>query len=285
MSIDTIASTATAADTTQTPNDPDASGNTVELANLKNLIALQGKDAGCTLSLRGKVVLVCFLVNDGESKWDAAAEAECVEMLKSASQNLMTASGLNKQELQIAYAYKQVTVPYVATRQIMDQVVADVLRQFGHKNVLDYQRHYEAKFARNEAVISFVFNKDFRSYAHLVARDGQNLDGPAPNGEEFSIVSFTPGDAYTNERTLIHEMMHQFGAIDLYYPEYLKFQAEKLLPDSIMNGGTVIDPLTRYVIGWDEELAEDAKLFLKAIENVTEEDIDHARREERRHDW
>ena len=229
MSIDTIASAATAADTTETQNTPNT---TVELDKLNNLIALQGKNAGCTLSLRGKVVLVCFLVNDGESKWDAAAEAECVEMLKSASHNLMTASGLNKQELQIAYAYKQVTVPYVATRQVMDQVVADVLRQFGHKNVLDYQRHYEAKFARNEAVISFVFNKDFRSFAHLISRNGPDLESPAPNGEEYSIVSFTPGDAYANERTLIHEMMHQFGAIDLYYPEYLKFQAEKLLPDS-----------------------------------------------------
>lgn len=253
---------------------------TIPYEEIANVFALRGKNAGCSLKLRGNVVLIAFLINDGESKWDKAAEAELVKMLKSASSRLMNASGLGRQDLNIAYAYCQVSVPYIVNKKNSDMFVRDVLRQFGYEDSQSYQKHYEQKFFRDEACISFVFNKPFRSYAHNIQSYGAPSDTPNPIGNEHSVVSFRKDDLTGSENTLIHELLHQFGAIDYYYPEQLKLEAERFFPDSIMNSGSIIDPLTRYIIGWDDKPSEDAKAFLKAISVIPEAEIAFAQRDE-----
>lgn len=247
---------------------------------LKDIFALQGKNAGCSLNLRGKVVLIAFLINDGESRWNKSAEKAAVEMLRSAATRLMNESGLNKDALQIVYAHCQVSLPYVVTRKNSRKSAIDVLRQFGYTSVQEYQKHYEAKFQRDETAITFLFNKSFRSYAHTIERSSGQSGIMQPNGDEYSIVSFDATNPLSSERTFIHELLHQFGAIDYYYPEVVKFKAEKMLPNSIMNGGESVDALTRYIIGWDEEPSNAAIEFLEAIRFVTEEDVDFARNKE-----
>ena len=248
-------------------------GTAITLDDVKNVFALHGKNCGCSLQLRGKVVLIAFLVNDGESHWDVASQAALVEVLKSASERLMADSRLGKQDLQIAYAYCQVSVPYVVNRKTSKNCVFDVLRQFGYKSVAAYQKHYEQKFSRDETAVSFVFNKTFRSYAAQITQDA-TTEEPMPIGEEYSMVSFEKNNHTESEKSFLHELMHQFGAVDYYYPEYIKFKAEKFFPGSIMNDGMVIDDLTRFVIGWDDEPTQQAIDFLNAISSVTEADVE-----------
>lgn len=250
------------------------------LDEFRNAYAIRGKNAGCSLQLRGKVVLVAFLVNDGESVWDEAAEKAFVSVLQSSADRLMAESGLSKEQLQVAYAWCRVDIPYAVNRKNTDNCVHDVLRQFGYTDAQSYQKHYEEKFFRDEAALSFVFNKTFRSHAQRISKQGTNIEAASPGGDEYSIVSFSAKDPSGSERTLLHELMHQFGAIDLYYPERLSFEANRLLPDSIMNSGNTIDPLTRYVIGWDTSLSEDAQAFLRAVSKISEADIEYARRKE-----
>lgn len=247
---------------------------------IKNALALRGKRAGCSYELLGKVVLVAFLVDDGESKWDKESEGAFVTVLKNVSERLMSDSGLNKKELSIAYAYCRVSVPYIVTRKNKDLCIRDVLRQFGYEDSQSYQKHYEVKFDRDEAALSFVFNKEFRSYATRITRVEGTDEACCPEGNEQSFVSFSKEQIAEGERTMIHELLHQFGAIDLYYPERVKFEAEKYLPDSIMNGGNCIDQLTRYVIGWDKELMSNARSFLQAIAIIPEEDLEYACKQE-----
>ena len=80
----------------------------------------------------------------------------------------------------------------------------------------------------------------------------------------MSVVSFRKFDLKGSERSLIHELMHQFGAMDYYTPAFVEEAAKKYLPHSIMNDGSEIDALTRYVIGWDDTLTPEAIAFLKA---------------------
>ena len=47
-----------------------------------------------------------------------------------------------------------------------------------------------------------------------------------------------------------------------------------------MNAGDTIDDLTRYVIGWDEQLSPQAEAFLKAIRTITPAEIESARRDQ-----
>lgn len=248
--------------------------------SVKDAIALLGKNAGCSVKLRGKVVLITFLINDGESHWDKQTEGMAIDMLRSACNRLMNESKLNKEKLQVVYACCQVTIPYVVTRKNSGKCTTDVLRQFGYNTVREYQSHYESRFSRDETAVTFMFNKNFRSYAQSVDRVAGSDENEFTDGEEYSIVSFDKSNIPGSERTFLHELLHQFGAIDYYYPEVLKIKAEKHMPNSIMNGGELIDDLTRYIIGWDEQLSGAAMNFLEVIKGISAEEIEFARRKE-----
>lgn len=246
--------------------------------DIMNIFALHGVNAGCCLKLLGKVVLVAFLVDDAESKWTDEAEAKFIEVMKDSETKIMEQSGLDKSELMIVHAHCRVSVPYIVTRKNHENCVKDVLRQFGYRTVSEYQNHYEKKFARNEAPIFFVFNKPFRSYASRIVCRSNEREDASPVGNEWAFLSYKP--EHENSRVLIHELMHQFGAIDYYYPEQVKALANAYFPDSIMDDGAVIDSLTRYVIGWDEELSSEATAFLRDVSSVSEEEVEIARKKE-----
>ncbi len=251
------------------------------LQSLKSSFALLGKNAGCNLRLCGKVVLLVFFINDNESQWDAKAEGDAIEMLRSSCLKLMSDSKLGREKLQIAYAHCQFTVPYEVNRDTITACKSDVLKKFGYESVEAYQKHYKEKFERNEVAIAFMFNKSFRSYAYSADKPAScTEEDEVPYGDEFSVVSFRNDDLSGSEKTFLHELMHQFGAIDYYYPDTIKEKAAEFLPDSIMDSGTVIDDLTRYIIGWDENPSDAAYDFLDAIRSVTAKDVENARREQ-----
>ena len=219
-------------------------------------------------------MLIGFLVNDGESEWTDEAQAACAQMLKSASARLMAESRLGVEKLQIAYAFCQVSVPYVVTRQNGETCRQDVLKQFGeYASVQAYQEHYERKFARDEAVISLIFNKPFRSYAY-------NVSTPNSDGDEISMVSFNANDLSASENSFVHELLHQFGAIDYYYPEIMEFKAKKRFPNSVMLSGETVDDFTRFIIGWDETPSAEARAFWEDIKGISETLVEYARKKE-----
>ena len=98
------------------------------------------------------------------------------------------------------------------------------------------------------------------------------------------MVAFLDGDF---ENTLVHELLHLFGAVDLYYPENLKQVGKKYLPGSIMCDGNVIDDLTRYLIGWKRQLQSDSMAwkFLEETKNITAEDVRKANEAEWKKKW
>ena len=239
--------------------------------NIEEVFALHGINSGCCLKLLGKVVIVAFLVDDAESRWTDTAREKFVEVLKQSADEIMRQSGFSKSKLMIAYAHCKVSVPYVVTRKNHENCVKDVLTQFGFGKISEYQKHYEKKFARDEAPMLFVFNKPFRSYAARAVCKSFHEKEAVTDANEWAFISYKA--EHENKNTLIHELMHQFGAIDYYYPSQVKALAGAYFPGSIMDGGTVIDPLTRYVIGWDEELSPESKAFLRDISSVSEEDV------------
>lgn len=265
-------------------------GNAAEAEGMdvvKNSHVLHGRNAGCSLKLLGKVVLVTFLICDGECDWDEESEKAAVDMLKRLCKRIELASGKDVKDLSVTYAYCKVKIPYVVSRENRSQFIQDVLVQFGqYKDVDAYQRHYEQKFSRDEACITFLLNKgdrkgqDARSYASQVTSESATDRNPSPSGSEYSIVFFDGDNSASSERAMLHELLHQFGAIDFYYPPALQLEAKCHLPGSIMDSGENIDSLTRYIIGWDDTLAADAQKFLEAISNISPETIERARRSE-----
>lgn len=241
--------------------------------------ALKAKNKGCSQKLLGNVCVVAFLVDEERSAWKPDEVDEMEEILESAINNIKKQSGLTDNRLSISYAFDVVPVQLKFDRNLDHQVVECVMDSYGYSDTSSYQKHYEKKFSKDEAPIVFVLSKSFRSFAVIDRSEEENTDS-----DEWSFVSYT-GDKASCERTFIHELLHQFGAIDYYYPEAYSKAAEKILPNSIMNSGTEIDSLTRYIIGWDEEPDEKALQFLEETKDVTEEEIAKARKKEEDNDW
>lgn len=251
---------------------------TGQISDYQGHFALRGKEKGCSRTLRGKVCIVVFLVHEAKSAWTATDIEKCRAVIKKVQEDLQRQSGLSKNRLHVAYALDVVSVQLKFDRDFYSELESAVLKQYGNfRKCADYQVHYEKKFLKDEAPVIFVLNRNFRSFA-ITSNHGTT------DGNEASYLSFT-GDVDRCARTMTHELLHQFGAIDYYLPPRLETVAQKYFPDSIMHSGTVIDPLTRYLIGWDEEPQETVLQFLEETKDITEEEIREARRKDDDNDW
>ncbi len=239
--------------------------------------ALEGKNKGSIKEFLGKVCFVCILVNDRRSAWSSEEEEKIKDVIQTAANEIKRQSGLTDNRLKISYAVDKVPIQYVFDRyesENIDRLVKDVLVQYGYEDVASYQEHYKRKFKKKEVPLIFFFNRDFRAFEHM----------DYLNGSEYSFVAFS-GDEKECMRTLIHEVLHQFGAIDYYLPDRVKETAQKYLPDSIMESGSKLDDLTRYIIGWDKEMSESAISFLENTADITDKEIADAREKDSDNDW
>ena len=226
--------------------------------------------------LLGKICIVAFLVDDRAGAWKDDSIEHIKSVLQKASVLLKEHSRLTDNRLQISYAFDTVPVQYKFDRDRHERVLTDVLEQYGVKDVSSYQKRYKRKFDKSEAPLIFFIKRNFRSFA--------SKHGAVDNSGRFSFVAFNE-NTDANVRTLIHELLHQFGAIDLYLPESVKNAAREFFPESIMLHGNEIDDLTRYLIGWDKRPSETVFKFLEATKDVTEEEIKTAREEDNDNDW
>lgn len=257
---------------------PNEDNNPSVVSQYEDHFALRAKGKGCSGSFRGKVCFVAFLVHEAKSAWSKEEIENCKAILKKVQSTLQTQSGLTKNRLHVTYAVDVVSVQLKFDKDFHKELEKNVLKQYGsYADSAAYQEHYEKKFLKDEAPVIFILNRDFRSFAI-------SSDTDPASGNEASYVSYS-NDADSFSRTLIHELLHQFGAIDLYLPGNVKAIAEKLFPNSIMNGGTQIDPLTRYLIGWDESPNDEVIQFLEETKEITQEEIIEAYQKDTDNDW
>ena len=144
-------------------------------------------------------------------------------------------------------------------------LMIDIYSQYSIKNI-------ENKYRAENTVVLFHVNKTGRSYAN---RYEAGYDSVYSNE---SVVIFS--SEYDTENNLIdtcasayaHEILHMFGAIDLYYPfnpndERIAL-AERYFPDDIMLitwydiNLCKIGELDAFLIGWADSLDEKHKVFL-----------------------
>lgn len=251
----------------------------IDISRYQGHFALEGKNKGCSEVFLGKVCLVGFLVHDRTSAWTEENVKQMKHVLQKAAHLLKEKSKLSDNRLKISYAFDSVPVQYKYEREDYMRVVEDVLEQYGFSDAASYQAHYEKRFKKTEAPLIFFINRDFRSFASCDVSKNENK-----NSGEFSFVSFDD-DPEACVRTLIHEVLHQFGAIDYYLPKKVKEVAQELFPESIMLHGLEIDDLTRYLIGWDNTPTPAALQFLDETADVTEQEIKEAREKDKDNDW
>lgn len=230
-------------------------------SDFKDHYILMSRKQGTVQSLKGDVIVVAFFVNDTVSRWTQSAIDKYKKVLWDSFSTLISEAKKNSIELKFRMADMERTATVDCDRHNRDTWIEDVTCCDAINGVDDYQEYYRSRYPCDELAILFIFNKDLRDYSVSANRT-------CPTYGEFAVLSRVP-----DKRTIIHELLHQFGAKDYYYPAVTRQKAEKWLPDSVMNVGykIVIDPLTRHLVGWTEFLSESAYRFLKDTSHITYE--------------
>ena len=236
----------------------------------KNHYFTARRDMGGVKKLVGSVDVIVFFVNDSRSSWTVQAKEKYKASQKAAMQYILKCAREKGISLSIRNAYVDVTVPINCSRENYSTWSKTIISKYGSPDIPSYQLKHESVKRCTEVPILFVFNKPFRSSA-------VSVDWPTRMVGELAIIS-SQGDTHT----IAHELLHQFGAVDLYYPAEVDRLVRNMGYSSIMatKSSMTIDSLTAYLIGWTEEIDSHAAIILERTKHLTREYMFAAARSE-----
>ena len=135
-----------------------------------------------------------------------------------------------------------------------------VVDNFRSKTVEQLQEYYKERKGIDSIPLILAFNEAGRcfSYSRNNKRKG--------DVQEISVV-FYEGNKMPEvlSRAIAHEVLHQFGAIDFYFPQEVESIAKKYIGSSIMGGSSslTVDDLTAYLVGWKDTVSASSYEFLR----------------------
>ena len=242
----------------------------------RNHPLFRAKDSGNVQRCRGKIHIRVFFVDDGKATWNDEARKAYRAVVKDAIYTLEQKSGLGA-GIEMSLSEKNLKMAGSFDNGLDAHGVIPALLGVPNKSgVARFQNDLRKSKRCDEALLVFVWNWGFRDSASQSASQST----ARRSGEWVTIgVDDLMNDHAWEKHTLIHELLHLFGAEDFCYPGAVKTAAQKWLPDSVMNSGNgmEIDDLTRVLIGWDSTLTESAEQFLMATSSITIDEIDKAR--------
>ncbi|MBQ7321946.1 MAG: hypothetical protein IJW99_07595 [Clostridia bacterium] len=224
------------------------------------------RNEGASERLHDRVHILTVFVEDAESHWDEASKHKFWRSLEQVIPYLCAEAKRYGTELEVKHSHFVMEIPADYTAHWFTYLP----RFFPGRTILELQQHYEKKLGCDEAPFLFVFNQKGRCYACA------DKDGDGYESEEFSVIfrDFKPF-------AIMHELLHQFGARDYYFPAWVKEIAQKYYPESIMlGGGMEVDDLTAFLVGWQPEISETSYHFLKDTMRLNEKVMEEARKAE-----
>ncbi len=221
-------------------------------------VYLSCRDMGSCLKFCGRAAFLCVFVTDEESTWtEAEMDAAKLEFEKAAAFISFEAARYGAEaEAVLTYAEGKVEDPDAALW--VDLLLEDA----GYKSE-SWAREKVARdaLAANGAVVLCYNNKD-RSNAHV-----------GISQSDVELVNLYECDSYT----FVHETLHLFGAVDFYYPDEVKEMSKRILGDTIMREDVeTVDSFTAYLVGWTDQISDEALEFLRETEYLTWDIIDEA---------
>ena len=213
-------------------------------------LASRGK--GASKRLRGRVVLLSCFLQRGGRPFSEDAKRNYYAALRDATLWLEEEAKKFRVPLTLESMHFDIPVAKDATPRDGFRLVKDFLRS---ATVKEAQEYYEKRLGADETPFLLVFDEEGRSFAF------EEAVGLAAE-DELSVV-FRKKDGYSSF-TVIHELLHQFGAQDLYFPAAVRERAERYFQNSIMGiGKQEMDDLTAYLIGWKDTVSAATYWFLK----------------------
>lgn len=235
------------------------------------------QETGSSKTLLGKCYIMNIFVEDKESKWTQQEINEVMEKVNEAVEFMV----YNAEQYEIAEeveivntGVKKKSVKYDGSVPTWSPTLDASFTFEILKNALDvtgeeYVQYLKKSYEADNVLFILHVNKCGRSYARS-----------APSGENYanypeSCIIFTK---YENSRAkepsyvYAHEILHMFGAIDLYFPldendPRIKL-AQEAFPDEVMLRrdndiyNLEIGELNAYLIGWIDEVTDSYKAFI-----------------------
>lgn len=216
---------------------------------------LKGKNRGDATELSGKTVVIVFLVDDKTSKWNDAVRDKFMKTHDSAMETLLKVAKKYPISLTIQTVFEEMALPIDCTGDNTKVWIDQILQRYNRKFFGGFKKHYKESCGYDQVAVAFVFNKPFRAYA-----------SPERSMHEYSVIH-----SNNNTGTIVHELLHQFGAADLYYPKEVKDIVLRRYYPTVMHSGSAkdIDPLTAYLIGWSDEIDDKTAQLLEDTKHLT----------------
>lgn len=210
------------------------------------------KNRGDCKAFKGKVLLNFFMVSDGDCHRTEDAFAEFKKTTEDAIYFLNYDSNRFGIDLEIICNYTSISWQEQIPRDNVRSVIPDLLKNAGFEDKNQVSSLLSAEFGTDSAAALFCFNRQERSFCFPT----KNKNG------------FEPAVLYGSDEDFRHELLHLYGAKDLYTPERIDQISARFFSDSIMriSSGFVLDPLNAFLIGWSETLSDAAKKFLEAVD-------------------
>lgn len=230
-------------------------------------------DVGTCRDLSGTPYVLSIYIDDDESSW-TVEEAENF-------QNSVVVPGLefvNEQAalwgvsldlgsgMYVTDSSKDISIQYDGTILTLlngeatprEEILKQAARSMGFLSTKSFYQHLQELTGEQQVAILLFVNKDGRSHA-------QN-DFKADDGEEIEccVIYSSQNSNSTRFGTISHELLHSFGAEDLYEEKSTGERAgraaiaEQYYPNDIMlHNGSEVGAYTAYAVGWTHELPEE----------------------------
>lgn len=232
---------------------------------IRDSYSLTGRMSGASRALSGNLLLLTCFMRRGKNDFKESTVNNYYSAAYEAANFLMEEAANRGVELSIKCMHFDVEIPKDANPNDAFKLVRD----FFHRNTMqEVQQYYEERFNVDEAPIILAFDDSQRSFAYRQHAGGRAVD-------EVSVV-FRERKQFS-WFSIAHELLHQFGATDLYFPDALAELADHYLGNSIMHRDVrCIDDLTAYLIGWKDTISANTYYFLKDTMWYTEEEYRRA---------
>ena len=218
-------------------------------------IFLRSKNKGMSRCMRGNVLVEMVFVTDRQTDWVQDEKDQFYSVYKSAMEDLCKQAAAAGVKLSFstvigAFRYQGVMDPNAFSSVIVPQVQAQYLQEQGFSNHREFIVSRKQTCNADEVALMFVMEKHFRAFA----MSSEDL--------EYCVLTES-NDAHA----ISHELLHLFGAVDLYYPYHIYGLTMQYFPKTIMctYEGQQVDPLTQYLIGWVDTLAPKAREFMDRV--------------------
>lgn len=223
---------------------------------------LQRKNSGYSDELVGDVLITFVMVDDPESAWSDEELSLFQSQIPAEAQFLEHEAARYDVDLDIRVQYIQCSVNKALKRGDEEAWRNAALKAAGLPRAGKVSKHLKKTFGADQAPVFFCVSRDGRSYAsHSRGR-----------------IPFEYGIIYREAGACAHELCHQFGAMDYYYPEEIKQLAQKIFPNSIMltSVDRQVDELSAYVMGWTDSPSPDAQRFIEQTKWVDADTVAEA---------